>query len=68
MTHDATGWNTSWRKSSRSADSGNGNCFEARSTGVGFEVRDSKLGNGSPIFDLGADDFIALLAQGRERG
>jgi hypothetical protein len=57
---------SAWRKSSRSTGNGSSNCVEARSTGVGFEVRDSKLGDGSPIFDLGVNDFLALLTQGRE--
>ncbi|MQM28989.1 DUF397 domain-containing protein [Glycomyces albidus] len=55
-----------WRKSSRSEGAANSNCVEARSAAVGFQVRDSKLGEGSPIFDLPAADFNGLLrAAGR---
>lgn len=54
-----------WRKSSRSADSGNGNCVEARSNSDRFELRDSKLGDESPIFAVSAGDFGALLQAGR---
>lgn len=49
-----------WRKSSRSGNSG-GNCVEARTNEMRFEVRDSKLGDGSPIFGLDAEDFVGLL-------
>jgi hypothetical protein len=34
---------------------------EARNTAAGFQVRDSKLGHESPVFDLTASDFIGLL-------
>ena len=51
---------TKWRKSSRSGNSG-ANCVEARTDGQAFEVRDSKLGDGSPIFGLDAEDFVGLL-------
>ncbi|GAA1674299.1 hypothetical protein GCM10009830_20880 [Glycomyces endophyticus] len=49
-----------WRKSSRSGGDG-GNCVEARNAISGFEVRDSKLGEGSPVFELETADFIGLL-------
>lgn len=49
-----------WRKSSRSSNSG-GNCVEARADANGFQVRDSKLGGGSPIFDLDPKEFVSLL-------
>ncbi|THV42724.1 DUF397 domain-containing protein [Glycomyces buryatensis] len=51
---------TAWRKSSRSG--ANNNCVEARTEGDGFQVRDSKLGDGSPIFALKTSDFTSLLA------
>ncbi|THV28377.1 DUF397 domain-containing protein [Glycomyces paridis] len=55
-----------WRKSSRSSSSQDSQCVEARPATSGFQVRDSKLGEGSPIFDLGASDFTGLLrAAGR---
>lgn len=53
-----------WRKSTRSSSSGNGDCVEARKASAGFEVRDSKLGDGSPILGVAASDFAALLAAG----
>lgn len=54
-----------WRKSSRSGAQGN-DCVEARSASAGFEVRDSKLGESSPIFELASTDFTGLLrAAGR---
>ncbi|WP_100447425.1 DUF397 domain-containing protein [Glycomyces xiaoerkulensis] len=52
-----------WRRSSRSGNNGNGgNCVEARFTGAGFEVRDSKLGNESPRISLSANAFDDLLS------
>lgn len=55
-----------WRKSTRSNNSGQTDCVEARNTAAGFQVRDSKLGHDSPVFDLGAADFTSLLrATGR---
>ncbi|MEU5157182.1 DUF397 domain-containing protein [Glycomyces sp. NPDC021274] len=50
-----------WRKSSRSQGGENSDCIEARPAGTGFQVRDSKLGDDSPIFDLKTADFTALL-------
>jgi hypothetical protein len=50
-----------WRKSTRSSDSGNGDCVEARPAPSGFEVRDSKLGAESPIFAVPAKDFTTFL-------
>lgn len=56
-----------WRKSSRSSGQVDSQCVEARPASTGFQVRDSKLGNGSPIFDLGSADFTGLLrAAGRD--
>lgn len=52
-----------WRKSSRSEGAANSNCVEARPAATGFQVRDSKLGDDSPIFDLKTVDFTALLQQ-----
>ncbi|THV32914.1 DUF397 domain-containing protein [Glycomyces buryatensis] len=55
-----------WRKSSRSSGGENSDCVEARSSAGDFQVRDSKLGDGSPIFDLKTADFTGLLrAAGR---
>lgn len=49
-----------WRKSSRSGGGGNA-CVEARTDEMGFQVRDSKLGEDSPIFALADTDFTGLL-------
>jgi hypothetical protein len=50
-----------WRKSSRSGGGDDSSCVEARSQSGAFQVRDSKLGHDSPIFDLAATDFKALI-------
>jgi len=47
-----------WRKSSRSG--GQGNCVEARLNGTP-EIRDSKMGDASPVLELSRDAFVALL-------
>lgn len=53
---------TRWRKPSRSGTREAGsNCVEARAAVAGFEVRDSKLFEDSPIFGLAQSDFLALL-------
>jgi hypothetical protein len=53
---------TKWRKSSRSGNGQAGsNCVEARAAGAGFEVRDSKLSEDSPVFGLAVGDFVAFL-------
>ncbi|PRY62249.1 DUF397 domain-containing protein [Glycomyces artemisiae] len=55
-----------WRKSSKSSGDSNSQCVEARPAASGFQVRDSKLGDASPIFDLQTADFGSLLrAAGR---
>lgn len=56
---------TSWRKASRSSGNNNSDCVEARRRGKTFQVRDSKLGEGSPIFDLDATEFVSLLGAAR---
>jgi hypothetical protein len=56
---------TRWRKSSRSANSGDQNCVEARRVAGSFQVRDSKLSEGSPILELDADGFRSLLGAAR---
>lgn len=50
-----------WRKSSRSGGAQNSDCVEARPASSGFQVRDSKLGDVSPVFDLETADFTGLL-------
>jgi hypothetical protein len=53
-----------WRKSRRSNDQG-ANCVEARTNEERFEVRDSKLGDDSPIFGLSTEAFQSLLRAAR---
>lgn len=48
-----------WRKSTRSA--GQNACVELRSTAEGFQIRDSKLDERSPVFDLAGSDLAGLL-------
>jgi hypothetical protein len=56
-----------WRKPSRSGGAQDPDCVEARPASAGFQVRDSKLGDESPILDLGTADFTGLLrAAGRD--
>jgi hypothetical protein len=50
-----------WRKPSRSTSGPEQNCVEARSLEGQFQVRDSKLGHDSPVFDLAAAEFTSLL-------
>jgi hypothetical protein len=54
-----------WRKSSRSSSQGNADCVEARSNEERFEVRDSKLGDESPVFGVRTEDFQSLLRAAR---
>ncbi len=56
---------TKWRKSSRSQGDQQSSCVEARASEDAFQVRDSKLGDGSPVFDLAAADFTSLLSAAR---
>ncbi|MCD0442883.1 DUF397 domain-containing protein [Glycomyces sp. A-F 0318] len=52
----------SWRKSTRSSSGSDGNCVEIAPCGdAGFHVRDSKLGDASPLFDLSERDLTALI-------
>jgi len=48
-----------WRKSRRSTAQGN-NCVEARLNKSGPEIRDSKMGDESPILRMSRDDLAAL--------
>ncbi|GAB3230863.1 hypothetical protein GCM10027447_25580 [Glycomyces halotolerans] len=50
-----------WKKAQRSGNTG-GNCVEARALPGLVQLRDSKLGEGSPILDLDAASFTSLLA------
>lgn len=56
---------TRWRKSSRSSGNNNSDCVELRRSLGDFQVRDSKLGDGSPIFDLAPEDLEGLLGAAR---
>ncbi|MCD0446625.1 DUF397 domain-containing protein [Glycomyces sp. A-F 0318] len=51
-----------WRKSTHSSGVSDSNCVEARQQADAFQVRDSKLGHDSPIFDLTTTDFKALIS------
>jgi hypothetical protein len=50
-----------WRKSSRSSGQNDSDCVEARAIAADFQVRDSKLGDESPVFDLPVSDYSSLL-------
>jgi len=52
---------TRWRKSSRSSGNNNSDCVEARRHDASFQVRDSKLGDDSPVFDISFEEFQSLL-------
>ncbi|GAB4007805.1 hypothetical protein GCM10029992_62520 [Glycomyces albus] len=49
-----------WRKAKASGGDGN-NCVEVRKQAGCFQMRDSKLGDASPIFNLGHDTLTALI-------
>ncbi|GAA4901850.1 uncharacterized protein DUF397 [Stackebrandtia albiflava] len=51
---------SAWRRASRSS-AGGYNCVEARLTGHGPELRDSKLGDRSPVLHMTRTDFAAFL-------
>jgi hypothetical protein len=51
-----------WRKSSRSAGGVNDQCVEARRAAPMVQVRDSKLGDGSPILSTSSADWLGFLA------
>lgn len=51
-----------WRKSTRSGSGNDSDCIEMSACAdSGFHLRDSKLGDGSPVFDLAGADLAALL-------
>lgn len=50
-----------WRKSSRSAGGPNDQCVEARRADLVVQVRDSKLGEDSPILDASPADWRGFL-------
>ncbi|GAA4892446.1 uncharacterized protein DUF397 [Stackebrandtia albiflava] len=49
-----------WRKSSRSQPQG-ANCVEGRAFAGRFQLRDSKLGDDSPVLDVSVTDFAGFL-------
>ncbi|QSB05760.1 DUF397 domain-containing protein [Natronoglycomyces albus] len=58
-----------WRKSSRSQANGtNSDCVEARTIAGAFQVRDSKLGESSPVFGLAEGEFAGLLRAAKRLG
>lgn len=56
-----------WRKSTHSGSTNTSDCVEVSpcADSDGFHVRDSKLGDGSPVFDLTSADLRGLLARAR---
>jgi hypothetical protein len=48
-----------WQKSSRSTT--DGDCVELRQREGIIQIRDSKLGDASPIFDLDVATYTALI-------
>jgi hypothetical protein len=56
-----------WRKSTRSGSTDSSSCVEVSPCGDsdGFHLRDSKLGDGSPVFDLTSADLRSLLGHAR---
>lgn len=52
-----------WRKSSLSGSTNTSDCVEVSpcTDSSGFHLRDSKLGDGSPVFDLAPADLRSLL-------
>jgi hypothetical protein len=52
---------TTWQKSSYSSDSAN--CVEVRHSNGRIEVRDSKLGDASPVLTYSPDQWRRLLEQ-----
>lgn len=55
-----------WKKSSRSGNTG-GDCVEARALPEVVQVRDTKLGESSPILNVDTETFAALLADLKNR-
>jgi hypothetical protein len=51
-----------WRKSSRSLGNDNSACVEARHLNRVIQIRDSKLGEGSPILSASTADWRGFLS------
>ncbi|MCD0444872.1 DUF397 domain-containing protein [Glycomyces sp. A-F 0318] len=58
----APGLASEWRKSSRSGNNTNQQCVEARSLPHVVQVRDTKLGEDSPILDASPADWRGFLS------
>ncbi|GAB3231197.1 hypothetical protein GCM10027447_26180 [Glycomyces halotolerans] len=56
---------SNWQKSSRSQPQGD--CVELRQRGGAVQVRDSKLGNTSPILDLDRSAYASLIEDLKRR-
>lgn len=54
-----------WQKSSRSQTQGD--CVELRLGEGSVQVRDSKLGDASPVLDLDTNAYAVLLAEFKRR-
>ena len=54
-----------WQKSSRSQPQGD--CVELRQRADAVQIRDSKLGDASPILDLDTATYASLLADLKRR-
>lgn len=54
-----------WQKSSRSQTQGN--CVELRLGETSVQIRDSKLGDASPIFGIDRADYALLLGELKQR-
>ncbi|GAA1688111.1 hypothetical protein GCM10009830_39620 [Glycomyces endophyticus] len=53
----------SWRRSTRSNAAGTNECVEiSPCQDTGFHLRDSKLGDASPLLDLSDRDLAALIS------
>jgi hypothetical protein len=50
-----------WQKSSRSQPQGN--CVELRQRTNAVQIRDSKLGDASPVFDLDGETYASLIEE-----
>ncbi|MEU5874184.1 NADAR domain-containing protein [Glycomyces sp. NPDC047369] len=50
-----------WRKSTRSGGTNSGQCVELRESYGSFQIRNSKLGDSSPIFNASEVTFLNLI-------
>lgn len=57
--------NGPWRKSSRSGSGSGSQCVEARALTSHLQLRDSKLGDASPILDVSSADWRGFVAHVR---